>query len=136
MPLATRSTPKRKASPSNLADAATLEQAREIIRRLRFETGSYSRCWEISTAHIDQAACKYLEKAADTLSARYIIAFRLPHGDMGVLLMGTPWNDGHLRDGFDLTLAELRRIHTEDGIPRSLMDVLYLAGEADVLFSA
>jgi hypothetical protein len=115
-----------------LADAGTLEQAKEIVRRLSIHTGTYSRCWEISMLHIDSAAYEYLERAADTQSAPYLIAFRLPYGDMGVLLMGTPWNDANLRACHDLTLVELQRIHTKNGMPRSLLHVLCLAGEADV----
>ncbi|WP_201268188.1 hypothetical protein [Pseudomonas aeruginosa] len=32
----------------------TLEQARDIVQRLSFETGHFSRCWEISAGYLPE----------------------------------------------------------------------------------
>jgi hypothetical protein len=41
------------------------EAAREVVRRLSFETGFYSRCWEISSAHLTADAGRFLADLAD-----------------------------------------------------------------------
>jgi hypothetical protein len=38
--------------PVHVGDTYSAEAAREVVQRLSFETGYYSRCWEISSAHI------------------------------------------------------------------------------------
>jgi hypothetical protein len=49
----------------------------------------------------------------------------------GVKLYATPWDDEHLNP---MTLDELRQAHLAQGLPESLVNVLHLAGEADVRF--
>jgi hypothetical protein len=117
-----------------LGDTHTREQADEIVRRLTFRTGLYSRCWEISSWHLDRAALDYLARVADgSLSLPpFCQVFRLPDDIVGTRLIGTPWNDVHLWEIDASTVAGLRQQHREHGMPRSLMHVLYLAAEADV----
>lgn len=43
----------------HVGDLYYLEEARAMVHRLSFETGHYSRTWEISTAHLE--ALRYLE---------------------------------------------------------------------------
>jgi hypothetical protein len=118
----------------HLADAPSLARASEIVRRLTFWTGFYSRCWEISSWHLDRAALDYLARVADAALpiAPFIHAFRLLDGIAGLKLIGTPWNDAHLREIDGTTVYELRQAHRKHGMPRALVDVLHLAGEADV----
>ncbi|MGC8170117.1 hypothetical protein, partial [Salmonella enterica] len=61
--------------------AYSAEAAREVVQRLSFETGYYSRCWEISSAHISQETGQYLANLADlaTPEAFLFIAFRVPY---------------------------------------------------------
>jgi hypothetical protein len=40
--------------PVHVGDTYSAEAAREVVQRLSFETGYYSRCWEISSAHISR----------------------------------------------------------------------------------
>ena len=118
----------------HLGDVSSEEEAREIVRRLTFETGQFSRCWEISHWHLDQPALGYLEKLADARPplGPYFLAFRV-YNLIGVKLIDTPWNDSHLQnDG--MSRAALRQIQLERGVPESLIHVLHLAGEADVRF--
>lgn len=48
----------------HVGDLYSLEDAQALIRRLSFETGHYSRTWEISTAHLTEEALRYLEHRA------------------------------------------------------------------------
>ena len=42
--------------PVHVGDTYSEEAAREAVGRLAFTTGFYSRCWEISSAHIPEKA--------------------------------------------------------------------------------
>ena len=42
--------------PVHIGDTYSAEAAREVVQRLSFETGFYSRSWEISTDHITEEA--------------------------------------------------------------------------------
>lgn len=118
----------------HLGDVSSEEEAREIVRRLTFETGQFSRCWEISHWHLDQPALGYLERLANTRPTLgpFFFAFRVGEA-IGVKLIDTPWNDSHLQND-DMSRAALRQLQLERGLPKSLIAVLHLAGEADVRF--
>ncbi len=84
----------------HVVDTYTEAAARKVVHRLRFETGFYSGCWEISSAHVDADAHRFLVDLADidTPSTFLFIAFRIPYSPaIGVKLMATPWTDAHLR---------------------------------------
>jgi hypothetical protein len=49
-----------------------------VVRRLRYETGFYSRCWEISSAHLDAEAHRFLAELADIATPTFSV-HRLPH---------------------------------------------------------
>ena len=51
--------------PVHIGDTYSAEAAREVVQRLSFETGYYSRCWEISSAHISHETGQYLANLAD-----------------------------------------------------------------------
>jgi hypothetical protein len=118
----------------HLGDVSSQDEAREIVRRLSFETGLFNRCWEISYWHLDRPALSYLERLADAHPplGPLFFAFRVNEA-FGVKLIDTPWNDSHLQYN-GLCRAALRRIQLERGVPESLIHVLHLAGEADVRF--
>ncbi|WP_175687316.1 ABC transporter substrate-binding protein [Burkholderia multivorans] len=119
----------------HVGDTYSEEAGREVLRRLRFETGLYSRCWEISSAHITEQAGRYLGELADiaTPTAFLFIAFRIPYSPaIGVKLIATPWKDANLQQIEGITAAQLRQEHQNRGMPADLADVLHLAGEADV----
>ncbi len=121
--------------PIHVGDTYSEETAREVIRRLSFETGFYSRCWEISTAHITEEAGRYLAELADiaTPTGFLFIAFRIPYSPaIGVKLIATPWTDENLQSVEGITANDLRQEHLGKGMPASLMDVLHLAALADV----
>lgn len=122
-------------TPVHVGDTYSEEAARDVVRRLRFDTGHYSRCWEISSGHLPEETMQYLEDLADTstLTGLLFEAFRIPDSDaVGVKLIATPWTDAHLEivDGRDA-----QALHNEQAdacVPSPLLNVLHLAAMADV----
>lgn len=121
--------------PLHVADTYSDEAAREVVRRLRFDTGHYSRCWEISSGHITEPAWHFLAELADiaTPTTFLFIAFRIPYSQaIGVKLIATPWTDANLRMVEGTTAKRLDREHRRKGMPDCLVEVLRLAALADV----
>ena len=121
--------------PVHVGDTYSEEAAREVVRRLSFETGFYSRCWEISSAHLTPEAGRFLAELADiaTLSGFLFVAFRIPYSPaIGVKLIATPWTDANLQHVEGISAEELRQEHQVRGMPESLVEVLHLAALADV----
>ena len=121
--------------PVHVGDVYSEEAAREVVRRLSFETGFYSRCWEISSAHLTADAGRFLADLADiaTPSGFLLVAFRIPYSPaIGVKLIATPWTDTNLQHVESITAEELRQEHRAKGMPESLVEVLHLAALADV----
>jgi len=119
----------------HIGDTYSLESTREIVHRLTFETGFYSRCWEISTAHLTQEAGRYLAEMADiaTPTGSLFVAFRIPYSPVvGVKLIATPWTDANLQYVEEMTADQLRQEHRSTGMPQDLAELLMLAGRADV----
>lgn len=120
--------------PVLVGDTYSEEAAQEVVRRLSFETGFYSRCWEISSAHITDEAGRYLANLADidTPSGFLFIAFRIPYSPaVGVKLIATPWTEANLQNLEGITVEQLRQEHRDNGMPESLVEVLHLAALAD-----
>lgn len=121
--------------PIHIGDTYSEEAAREVVRRLSFETGFYSRCWEISSAHLTVEAGRFLAELADiaTPSGFLFVAFRIPYSPaIGVKLIATPWTDANLQRVEGITAEQLRQEHRTKGMPESLVEVLHLAALADV----
>lgn len=121
----------------HVGDCYTHESAQGVVRRLQFETGFYSRAWEISTAHLTQEANDCLMEWADiaTPTAFLFIAFRMPYSPaIGLKLISPPWTDTHLHDVEGITAEELRQTFRDKGVPECLVNALSLAGQADVRF--
>lgn len=119
----------------HVGDTYSEEAAREVVRRLGFETGFYSRCWEISSAHLTAEAGRFLAELADiaTPSGFLFVAFRIPYSSaIGVKLIATPWTDANLQLIEGITAEQLRQEHCNKGMPESLVEVLHLTAVADV----
>jgi hypothetical protein len=117
-----------------VGDTCSEEAAHEVVRRLRFETGVYSRCWEISSAHLSVQAHRFLAELADvaTPSGFLFVAFRIPHSRaIGVKLIGTPWADSNLRSVHGITAERLRQKQRGKDMPEPLVEVLHLAALAN-----
>lgn len=119
----------------HVGDTYSQEAARRTIEQIRFDTGVFSRCWEISTRHLTEDGWRYLTRLADAgrPSGLLFEAFRLPASHaIGCKLIATPWTDEHLRAVDVQTAAELREEHREARMPDTLINLLHQAGEADV----
>lgn len=121
--------------PIHVGDTYSSEAAREVVQRLRFETGYYSRCWEISSAHISEETGRYLANLADLATPEdfLFIAFRIPYSPaIGMQLISTPWTDRNLKYAEGISAQQLRQEHRNKGMPDDLANILELAGQADV----
>ncbi|NAO28882.1 ABC transporter substrate-binding protein [Pseudomonas syringae pv. dysoxyli] len=121
----------------HVGDLYSLEEAHAVIHRLRFETGHYSRAWEISTAHLPEEAMCYLEAlvgdSAPKQTGLLFELFTLPDCDgIGCKLIGTPWTDENLLNLEDKPYSNLRQEQLDARTPEALVKVLYLAALADV----
>ena len=108
-----------------------------MVHRLRFETGHYSRAWEIGTAHLPEEAMFYLEgwfsHSALRQTGLLFELFALPdcYG-IGCKLIGTPWTDENLLNIEGKRYSSLRHEQLDAGTPEALVKVLHLAALADV----
>lgn len=122
-------------TPIHVGDQYSAEEAREVVRRLTFETGHYSRCWEISSGHLPEEVRRYLEDLADAsdLTGLFFETFRIPDSDaVGVKLIATPWTDENLKIVDGRSAQALHNDQTEACVPQSLIAVMELAALADV----
>lgn len=121
----------------HVGDLYALEEAQAMVHRLSFETGHYSRAWEISTAHLPEEAMLYLEgwvsHSAPRQTGLLFELLPLPdcHG-IGCTLIGTPWTDANLLKIESRPYSSLRQEQLDAGTPVALIEVLYLAALADV----
>ena len=123
--------------PVHVGDTYSEEAAREAVGRLAFETGFYSRCWEISSGHLPEDARNYLEALVDAprLTGLFFEAFRLRDCDaLGVKLIATPWTDENLKIVDGRGVQSLHKEQMDAGVPPSLLTVIQLAAQADVRF--
>ncbi len=121
----------------HLGDLYSLEEAQAMVHRLSFETGHYSRAWEISTAHLPEEAMLYLEEWVSHFALRQtgllFELFTLPDCcGIGCKLIGTPWTDENLLNIEGNRYSSLRQEQLDAGTPKALVNVLYLAALADL----
>lgn len=119
----------------------TLDEAQNIVQKLQFETGTFSRCWEISNRHIPKTDFDLLLNDAKQLpqivaSPFLMDLFILDDQDdfsLGIRLNRTPWTDEHLTKVTDYNTASLRQSYLADGdLSAAFVDLIMLAGQADV----
>lgn len=124
-------------TPIHVGDTYTVEAARKVIDRLSFETGIYSRCWEISSAHLPASAMSFLERIADSATTTGLLfqPFRIAGCPLiGCKLICTPWTDQNLLAIDGINAKELRHEQLRWGVPEPLVKVLHLAALADSRF--
>jgi len=118
-----------------ICDLGSAEVAQVLINQLSFETGFYSRVFEVTSAHLPDEEwdeLQHLVEHADTTQLMFE-CFALPDSDaVGFKLIGTPWTDKHLHaiEGFGLSTLQAQQ--AEEGFPEEFIRVLTLAGQADV----
>lgn len=121
----------------HVGDLYSLEEAQAMVHRWSFDTGHYSRAWEISTAHLTDEALRYLESRVSNVDSKptglLFEPFALPDcNGVGCKLIGTPWTDDNLVKIEGNPYASLRQEQLHAGTPEALVNVLYLAALADV----
>lgn len=121
----------------HVGDLYSLEEAQATVHRLSFETGHYSRAWEISTAHLPDEALRHLESRLGNFDSKptglLFEPFALPdYNGIGCKLIGTPWNDDNLVKIEGDPYSSLRQEQLDAGTPEALVNVLNLAALADV----
>lgn len=121
----------------HVGDLYSLEEAQAVIHHLSFETGHYSRSWEISTVHLPAEAMSNLQErvynAMPKLTSLFFELFKLPDCDgIGCKLIGTPWTDEQLLKIGGRPYPSLRQEQLDAGTPEALVHLLYLAALADV----
>jgi hypothetical protein len=120
--------------PVHVGDTHSPVTAYAVAQRLSFETGHYSRCWEINSAHLCSEAIAYLQNLALSKVPTGLLfeVFQLVESSaIGCKLYSTPWNDKTLLSADGRSQQQLRQEHSEAGIPASLIQVLHLAALAD-----
>ncbi|EMV8748364.1 ABC transporter substrate-binding protein [Escherichia coli] len=121
--------------PIHIGDTYSSEAAREAVQRLNFETGYYSRCWEISAAHLSERSWQYLFGLASREQPEnfLFVVFPIPESPaIGIKLISTPWTDRNLEHVMGIGAGQLRQEHQDKGMPDDLVNILELAGQADV----
>jgi hypothetical protein len=121
----------------HVGDLYSLDEAQTVVDRLSFETGYYSRAWEISTAHLPEEAMCYLQgRACNSIPNPTGLLFELftvpDCGGIGCKLIGTPWTDENLQSIEGKPYSNLRQEQFDAGTPEALVKVLYLAALGDV----
>ncbi|WP_434575419.1 ABC transporter substrate-binding protein [Pseudomonas sp. Z3-6] len=121
----------------HVGDLYSLEEAQAMVHRLSFDTGHYSRAWEISTAHLTDEALRHLESRVSNVDSKptglLFEPFALPDcNGVGCKLIGTPWTDDNLVKIEGNPYASLRQEQLDADTPEALVNVLYLAALADV----
>ncbi|UZM16301.1 ABC transporter substrate-binding protein [Pseudomonas kielensis] len=122
-----------------IGDQYSLESAQHIMRRLSFLTGHYSRCWEISSAHLSEKALDKIHwivslDNSSSLSGLLVEFFHLPrYQGVCCKLISTPWTDQSLQN-HGTTTSQLRQEQINGGLPVEVIELLHLAAQADVRF--
>lgn len=119
----------------HVGDTYSQTAARKVVRQLSFETGHYSRCWEISSAHLTADAMRSLAELeeADTPPGLLFVPFHIPGSPaIGVKLIATPWTSANLQHIEGISAEQLRQEHLDKGLPESLVETLHQAALADV----
>lgn len=120
---------------THIGDAHSLHEAEEVVRRLHFDTGFFSRCWEISTAHLPEADLQFLQHLANTSRPCGLMfeVFAMPGtGGIGCKLIGTPWTSQNLAWIGEISIDVFREGLFKAGVSETLFRVLHLAALADV----
>lgn len=118
-----------------LGDNYSIAAAQDVVKHLSFETGHYSRSWEISTAHLSESSCRFLCRLVERAIPTGLLfqTFRMPCSPaIGVKLIGTPWSEKNLQEVEGISRETLHREFRNAGLPDDLIHVLQLAADADV----
>ncbi|SEB47025.1 hypothetical protein SAMN04490193_1409 [Pseudomonas marginalis] len=108
----------------HVGDLYSLEEAQAMVHRLSFDTGHYSRAWEISTAHLTDDALRHLESRVGNVDSKPTGLLFEPFAlsdcnGVGCKLIGTPWTDDNLVQIEGNPYASLRQEQLDAGTPEA-----------------
>ncbi len=117
--------------PVHVGDYPTADSAKAVIEQVKFQSGFFSRCWEICNSHVTQDAIDFLFEATSDNTPLFE-AFTVDDQAVGVKLICTPWTDENLRNTIgQSSAADLKQEMVDAGVPESLIELLFLAAQAD-----
>ncbi|GAC1038743.1 hypothetical protein thsps117_35010 [Pseudomonas sp. No.117] len=119
----------------HLGDTETLERAQGLLKRIQFETGFYSRAFEITSSHLPDDEWDELQDLVQHADTHQLLfeCFTLPDSDaVGFKLHCTPWTDEHLAYACASSLSDVEAAMDSQGFLPETIRVLSLAGQADV----
>ena len=119
----------------HLGDTESLARARGLLKRIQFETGFYSRSFEITSAHLPDDEWNELQDLVQHADTQQLMfeCFSLPDSDaVGFKLHCTPWTDEHLAYACASSLSDIEAAMDSQGFMPETIRVLGLAGQADV----
>ncbi|CAM5559254.1 DUF5983 family protein [Eoetvoesiella caeni] len=108
----------------HVGDLPTRDSANIVVEQLKFHTGHYSRCWEISNSHVSEDEFEYLSKLAGSSepTGLFFEVFNIPASQaVGIKLIATPWD----------CIGDHLKTLVDGGVPLSLASLLILAARAD-----
>lgn len=131
------------ASQVIIGQALSLLEAERMIYNIQIQTGHYNRCFEISSSHLPANDLRDLKERAEEIpqivDAPFLLDLFLINNerndnfDLGIRLNRTPWTeDDLLQKVLCSGSTDLREDYLEDGLSTQLIDLLLLAGKADV----
>lgn len=131
------------ASQVIIGQALSLLEAERMIDNIQIQTGYYNRCFEISSTHLPWRDLENLKNRAEEspqiVDAPFLIDLFLINNerndnfDLGIRLNRTPWTeDERLEKVLCPDSTDLRQHYLEEGLSSELIDLLLLAGKADV----
>lgn len=120
--------------PVHLGDFVTRESAVHALKNASFTNGFFSRCWEISNAHVSESDYSFLFDKCGA-DHPFIECFLIGDSTIGLKLICTPWDDSNLRMtvGYE-SVSTLKKAMLDSGLSEALIDLLFLASQADVRF--
>jgi len=119
----------------HLGDTESRARAEGLLKRIQFETGFYSRAFEISSSHLPEDEWDDLQDLVHRADTHQLMfeCFTLPDSDaLGFKLHGTPWTDEHLAYVCAGSLSEVKAAIEGQGFMPETIRLLGLAGQADV----
>ncbi|WP_109505183.1 hypothetical protein [Pseudomonas aeruginosa] len=120
----------------HIGDLYSLAEAERVVRYLSFG-GGYNRCWEIKKTHLPITTWNSLYEKFSTKMPVHLPSVLVSllwcneHGAVGFRLHNTPWTDECL-EILEMTAAALRQEQLAFGLDEHLVDLLHLAGQADI----
>ena len=126
-----------------IGEALCFSEAERMIHNIQMQAGHYNRCFEINSTHLPWQDLEGLKQRTENIpkivDAPFLLDLFLINNehiddfDLGIRLNRTPWiEDDMLQKVMCSGSTDLREDYLEEGLSTQLIDLLLLAGKADV----